>query len=74
MATAEDGAATFLVPNPPFKFSDGSVAAQRHVPMLGEDTRAILQDILKMSPMKIDTLVSNGVVRQFNAALGQTAS
>ncbi|WP_426442568.1 CaiB/BaiF CoA transferase family protein [Bradyrhizobium genosp. P] len=74
MATVEDGAGTFLVPNPPFKFSDGSVTAQRRVPTLGEDTRAVLQDILKMSPMKIDTLVSNGVVWQFNAAVGQTAS
>jgi CoA:oxalate CoA-transferase len=68
MATVEDAAGQFLVPNPPFKFSDGSVAAQRQVPMLGEDTRSVLKDILKMSLPKIEMLVANGVVRQSAAA------
>ena len=73
MATVEDGAGMFLVPNPPFQFSDGSVTAKRHVPLLGEDTRAVLKDVLKMSTPQIDQLVSNGVVRQFSTAMGQPA-
>jgi len=40
MATVEDAAGPFLVPNPPFKFADGSVGAQAAVPLLGQDTRA----------------------------------
>jgi crotonobetainyl-CoA:carnitine CoA-transferase CaiB-like acyl-CoA transferase len=76
MATVEDAAGQFLVPNPPFKFADGSVTAQRQVPLLGEDTQSVLKDILKMSPPKIEMLVANGVVRQSaaDAARGKPTS
>ena len=62
MATVEDAAGPFLVPNPPFKFADGSVGAQPAVPLLGQDTRAVLADILKMDAGRIDQLVERSVV------------
>lgn len=64
MATVEDGAGSFRVPNPPFQFSDQSVTAQRHVPSLGEDTRSILGGILNMGAAQIDRLVADGTVGQ----------
>jgi len=71
MATVEDAAGPFLVPNPPFKFSDGSVTAQPRVSLLGEDTRSVLSDLLNMSASKIDMLIANGVVRQSAASADQ---
>jgi crotonobetainyl-CoA:carnitine CoA-transferase CaiB-like acyl-CoA transferase len=62
MATVEDAAGPFLVPNPPFKFADGSVGAQSAVPQLGQDTRAVLTDILKMDAGQIDRLVERSVI------------
>lgn len=47
LATVQDGAGTFLVPNPPFQFADGSVGVGSDVPALGADTEAMLKKITK---------------------------
>jgi len=62
MATVKDAAGPFLVPNPPFKFADGSVGAQSEVPLLGQDTRTVLADILKMDAGQIERLVERSVL------------
>ena len=43
MVKVEDAEGGFLVPNPPFKFADGSVGVVPDVPNLGEHTNNILQ-------------------------------
>jgi CoA:oxalate CoA-transferase len=63
MAKVEDAAGPFLVPNPPFKFGDGSAAVQPKVPVLGQDTKDVLRDILKLDAADIDRLVKHSVVR-----------
>jgi crotonobetainyl-CoA:carnitine CoA-transferase CaiB-like acyl-CoA transferase len=40
-----DGAGSFLVPNPPFRFGDGSVGVGPEVPALGADTEAMLGQV-----------------------------
>jgi len=45
LATVNDGAGSFLVPNPPFRFGDGSVGVGPDVPALGADTAALLQKV-----------------------------
>jgi CoA:oxalate CoA-transferase len=46
MASVTDAAGTFLVPNPPFQFADGTVAAAPSVPALGAHTKEVLEKIL----------------------------
>lgn len=62
MAYAQDGAGRFLVPDPPFQFTDGSVAIDGRVPALGEDTRRVLETKLKMTPADIDALAERTVI------------
>jgi CoA:oxalate CoA-transferase len=62
MASVEDAAGRFLVPNPPFKFEDGSVAVRSTVSQLGEDTRTVLAGLLKMSNEQIDKLAKQSVI------------
>ncbi len=62
MAYAQDGAGRFLVPNPPFQFADGSVAIDGRVPALGEDTRDVLEKILKMTVGEIAALGERAVI------------
>ena len=62
MATVEDAAGPFLVPNAPFKFADGSVRAQPTSPGLGQDTRAVLAAILKMNDGQINELFKRSVI------------
>jgi CoA:oxalate CoA-transferase len=45
LATVADGAGSFLVPNPPFRFGDGSVGVGPDVPALGADNDAMLGSI-----------------------------
>jgi CoA:oxalate CoA-transferase len=45
LATVTDGAGTFLVPNPPFRFGDGSVGVGPDVPALGADTEFMLEKV-----------------------------
>lgn len=45
LAAVNDGAGTFLVPNPPFQFSDGSVGVGSDVPALGAHTQAALANL-----------------------------
>lgn len=45
LATVTDGAGSFLVPNPPFRFDDGSVGVGPEVPALGADTEAMLGQV-----------------------------
>lgn len=42
LATVTDGAGDFRVPNPPFKFADGSVGVEPAVPALDADTKEVL--------------------------------
>ena len=44
LATVTDGAGSFLVPNPPFRFADGSVGVGTEVPALGTHTAAALDN------------------------------
>jgi crotonobetainyl-CoA:carnitine CoA-transferase CaiB-like acyl-CoA transferase len=62
MATVEDAAGPFLVPNAPFKFADESIAARGPVPLLGQDTGSVLEGILEMKPATIDQLAAKGVI------------
>jgi len=62
LAPVEDAAGTFLVPNPPFQFSDGSIAAGRKVPLLGEHTREILGTVLGMEAGEVNGLIGRSVV------------
>jgi CoA:oxalate CoA-transferase len=62
LAPVSDAAGTFLVPNPPFQFSDGSIAAGPKIPLLGEHTRDILGTVLKMEAGEIDGLIGRSVV------------
>jgi CoA:oxalate CoA-transferase len=64
MMAVSDAAGPFLVPNPPFKFLDGSVGVRPQIPELGEDTRSVLQNVLKMDATTIDMLIASKVVRQ----------
>lgn len=43
LATVNDGAGSFLVPNPPFRFGDGSVGVGPDVPALGADNESMLE-------------------------------
>ena len=45
LASVNDGAGSFLVPNPPFRFGDGSVGVGSDVPALGADTEAMLEKV-----------------------------
>lgn len=45
LATVNDGAGSFLVPNPPFRFGDGSVGVGPQVPALGADTKTMLKNV-----------------------------
>ena len=42
MAKVDDADGGFLVPNPPFKFGDGTVGVVPSAPGLGEHTEALL--------------------------------
>ncbi len=45
LATVNDGAGSFLVPNPPFRFGDGSVGVAPDVPALGADNESMLEKV-----------------------------
>ncbi|MDP1961721.1 MAG: CoA transferase [Reyranella sp.] len=45
LATVNDGAGAFLVPNPPFRFADGTVGVGTTVPALGADTESTLKEV-----------------------------
>lgn len=45
LATVNDGAGSFLVPNPPFRFGDGSVGVGPDVPALGADDESMLEKV-----------------------------
>jgi crotonobetainyl-CoA:carnitine CoA-transferase CaiB-like acyl-CoA transferase len=46
-ASVTDAAGSFLVPNPPFRFADGSVAVGATVPELGRDSPAVLTKVAR---------------------------
>jgi crotonobetainyl-CoA:carnitine CoA-transferase CaiB-like acyl-CoA transferase len=60
-ARVEDGAGSFLVPNPPFQFSDATAAAQPFVATPGQHGEQILFDILGYARSEIAALRSAGV-------------
>jgi len=67
LASVTDAAGTFLVPNPPFQFADGSVEAGRKVPLRGEHTRDILGTVLKMEAGEINELIGRSIVGAHDA-------
>jgi CoA:oxalate CoA-transferase len=50
LAEVVDGAVRYLVPNLPFRLSEGDVRVRPHVPALGEHTEQVLRELLQMSP------------------------
>ncbi|MEQ8348205.1 MAG: CaiB/BaiF CoA-transferase family protein [Sneathiellaceae bacterium] len=62
MAEVQDESGSFLVPNPPFRFADDSIAVRPRVPALGADGAAILQDLLGYDPATIAALRDAGVL------------
>jgi len=51
-----DGSGAFSIPRQPFVFSEAPVTSKPHVSDLGEDTTAILHDVLGMSVDAIESL------------------
>jgi CoA:oxalate CoA-transferase len=49
LATVDDGAGAYLVPNLPFKFSGGRVEVRGHVPALGEHTQDVLAEAARLT-------------------------
>jgi crotonobetainyl-CoA:carnitine CoA-transferase CaiB-like acyl-CoA transferase len=60
-ARVEDGAGTFLVPNPPFQFSGATAAAQPFVAAPGEHVDEILCGVLGYAPADVAALRAAGV-------------
>jgi CoA:oxalate CoA-transferase len=52
---------SFLVANPPFKFSRSEVTARTGLPSLGEHTREVLNEVLEVDKEKLDRLAEAGV-------------
>ena len=61
-AEVGDRSGKFLVPNPPFRFSNASVNAKDWVADVGEHGDEILSGILGMSEEEIRELDSSGVI------------
>jgi CoA:oxalate CoA-transferase len=64
LASVADAAGTFLVPNPPFQFADGTVAAAPTVPALGAHTKEILAGLLGMDGDQIAALTARSMIRE----------
>ena len=60
-ATVEDRGGSFQVINPPFRFSEATVAVGGHAASLGEHTRSVL-DAADYTSEEIDALAAAGVV------------
>ncbi|MGO8914294.1 MAG: CaiB/BaiF CoA transferase family protein [Stellaceae bacterium] len=67
-AGIDDGSGPFLVPNPPFQMTRARAAARAGVPLAGEHSRAVLQELLGLAPEAVDSLVAEGVVSEGGAA------
>ena len=61
-AEVVDRSGSYLVPNPPFKFSETPAEAQGWVAEVGENRHGILSDILGMSDEQIAALEASGVI------------
>lgn len=59
--TVMDSAGALLVPNLPFRMSDGDVSVRSPVPGLGADTEAVLADLLGLDSATLDQLRAQGV-------------
>ncbi len=58
MQSVSDAAGPFLVPNPPYKFSDGSVGVSATVSSAGQHTREVLAKLGGVSEAELDELVA----------------
>src|ERR1700722_8241640 len=58
----EDKSGSFMVPRQPFQFSEAPVEPRTHVSDLGEDTVAVLSDVLHLSDARISELRAKKVV------------
>ncbi len=54
LARASDGGGEHLIPNLPFRLSDGEVQVGSHTPALGENTDAVLSRVLGWSAAQIE--------------------
>ncbi|TNE35507.1 MAG: CoA transferase [Alphaproteobacteria bacterium] len=61
-AEAVDAAGSFLVPNAPFKFSDGSVHLSPKVPQLGEDAGYVFGTLLGRDEAALGRLADAGII------------
>ena len=62
LTSIDDGSGPFLVPNPPFQFSEARAAARPFVAELGEHTDQVLREVLHHSNAEIAALRRNGAV------------
>lgn len=61
-AEIADRSGKYLVPNPPFKFSNALIHAQEWVSDVSENRREILHDIAGLSDAEVEELENSGVV------------
>jgi CoA:oxalate CoA-transferase len=62
LTSIDDGSGPFLVPNPPFQFSEARAAARPFVAELGAHTDQVLREVLHHSNAEIAALRRNGAV------------
>jgi len=60
LVPVRDAAGEFLVPNLPFRFSDGRVQVGAHVPGLGEHSEEILSEMAGLQGEALQAVVARG--------------
>jgi CoA:oxalate CoA-transferase len=55
---------TFLVANPPYKLSEGSVCARQGLPQLGQHTHEVLAEVLGLERDALAALAHSGAIRK----------
>jgi len=72
MQTVEDAAGPFKVPNPPYKFSDGTVGVSSTVASAGQHTKEVLTELGGVSESELDALLAANLVFADNRRRIQT--
>ncbi|MFT4713939.1 MAG: crotonobetainyl-CoA:carnitine CoA-transferase CaiB-like acyl-CoA transferase [Candidatus Azotimanducaceae bacterium] len=60
--TLEDKIGPFMIQNMPFQFRNIDASTSTEVPLLGEQTEAVLQQVLNLSKAEIDKLRTEGAI------------